>query len=186
MLYLLYSCFFMREKTSLCPMDSPTTSLGIAGRWQISNQPIAWQQHSTFRHVDMAKRTFKLSISDMAVGGRSAGLSISEIVGFFHRTIAKVYREWFKKVKILSEQQFSRWKHLIDVRCQKSLARLLQTDSETMATQTPTRYSQGMQKSISERWSRWAIAPCHKAQTILNWTKITSTVTEYFWDVVEQ
>ncbi len=55
----------------------------------------------------------------MVVGVRRAGLSISktaDLLGFSCANISKVYREWFEKEKISSEQQLCGQKCFIDVR----------------------------------------------------------------------
>lgn len=51
-----------------------------------------------------------LNECDVVVGARKAGLSISKIsdlLGFFHTAISRVYKEWPSKEKISNELQFS-------------------------------------------------------------------------------
>jgi len=54
----------------------------------------------------------------MVVGARRAGVSISQstqVLGFSHITISKVYREWSEKEKIHNEWQFCGGKCLGDM-----------------------------------------------------------------------
>ncbi len=90
----------------------------------------------------------------MVVGARRAGLSISktaDLMGFSHKTISRVYREWSEKEKISSERQLWGRKYLVDVRDQGRMGRLVRDDRNTTVTQITTRYNQGMQNTISER-----------------------------------
>lgn len=69
----------------------------------------------------------KIDSSDFGQGlvvvARQAGLSISQtccLLGYSHRTISRVYREWSQKYKISSEWKLRGEKGLVDVRVQMS------------------------------------------------------------------
>ena len=84
----------------------------------------------------------------MIVVARQVGLSISEtadLLGFSRKTVFRVCREWCKKLKTSSEQQFC---------VQKRRARLIEADRNVTITQITTHYNSGMQKSISEHTKR--------------------------------
>lgn len=62
----------------------------------------------------------------MDFGIRWAGLSVSDdLLRFSYTIFSEVYREWYKREKISSEQWFSGGKCLVYVRGQKRMARLL-------------------------------------------------------------
>ncbi len=93
----------------------------------------------------------------MVVGARRAGLSISEtadLLGFSHKTISSVYREWYEKEKISSERHLCGRKCLVDVRDQRRMGRLVRDDRKTTVTQISTRYNQDLQNIISEHTTR--------------------------------
>ncbi len=84
----------------------------------------------------------------MVVGARRAGLSISktaDLLGFSHKTISSVYREWSEKHKISSERQLCGQKCLVD---QRRIGRLIRDDRKATVTQITTRYKQDMQNTI--------------------------------------
>ncbi len=96
----------------------------------------------------------------MVVGVRRAALSSSktaDLLEFPHKTISRVYREWSEKEKISSELQLCGWKHLVDVRGQMRMDRLVRDDRKTTVTQITTRYNQGMQNTISEHTTHWTL-----------------------------
>ncbi len=93
----------------------------------------------------------------MVVRVRRAGLSISktaDLLRFSHTTISRVYRAWSEKEKISSERQLWGRKHLVEVRGQRRMGRLVRDDRKATVTQLNTRYNQGMQNTISERITR--------------------------------
>ncbi len=101
----------------------------------------------------------------MVVGLRRAGLSISktaDLLGFPRTTISTVYREWYEKEKISSEQQSCGQRCLVDVR---RMSRLVRDDRKATVTQVNTRYTQGMQKIISEHTTRRTLKQmCHSSR----------------------
>ncbi len=83
----------------------------------------------------------------MFVGVRRAGLSISktaDLLRFSHTTISRVYRAWSEKEKISSERQLCGRKHLVEVRGQRRMGRLVRDDRKATVPQLTTRYNQGM------------------------------------------
>ncbi len=65
----------------------------------------------------------------MVVGARRAGLSISKTADLLGcTTISRVYREWFQKEKIFSEQQLCGLKCLVGFRGQRRMSRLVRDD----------------------------------------------------------
>ena len=90
----------------------------------------------------------------MVIGARQSGLSISQtadLLGISYTTISKVCRKWCEKQKPSSEQQFCRYKHLVNER--REGARLVKADMKVTVVQITTHYNSGMQKSISEHTS---------------------------------
>ena len=70
------------------------------------------------------------------VGARQSGLSISEtadLLGFSHTAVSSVCREWCKKLKTSSEQQFCRQKRLVNERGQRRRARLVRQGGDSNA-----------------------------------------------------
>ncbi len=93
----------------------------------------------------------------IVAGARRANLSIfrkiTDLLRFSHTTISSVYREWSEKEKISSERQLCGRKCL-DVRGQRRMGRLVIDDRKTTVTKITTRYTHGMQNTISEHTTR--------------------------------
>ena len=90
------------------------------------------------------------------VGARQGGLNISEtlnLLGFSCTTVSRVCREWCKKQKTSSEQQFCGQEHIDNEGGQRRRARLVEADRKVTEMQITTHYNSGMQKSISENLS---------------------------------
>lgn len=88
----------------------------------------------------------------MVVGARLAGLSDSETVnllGFSHKTISGVYREWSEKQKISGENAL-----LMAEARGKGPDWFVRADRKATVTIITTRYNQGMLKRFSEHTTR--------------------------------
>ncbi len=86
----------------------------------------------------------------MVIDVRRAGLSISQtadLLPFSRTTISRVYREWSEKEKISSEQKLCGQKHLVDVRGQRRIGKLVRDDRNATVTQITTRYNHGIQNT---------------------------------------
>lgn len=62
-------------------------------------------------------------------------------------SISRVCRQWYEKYKLSSEQQFSRWKSLLDVRGDMRIVRVRRSDRQANVAQITTHHNQGMQKT---------------------------------------
>jgi len=77
-------------------------------------------------------------------------VEICFVIGFPHKTISRVYKEWCEKGKTSSMRQSCWQKCLVDARGQRRMGRLIQADRRATLTEITTRYNQGMQESICE------------------------------------
>ena len=89
----------------------------------------------------------------MAVVPKGLDLSISEktdLLGYSHLTISRVYKEWYEKEKKSSEQRFCGQKCLVDGRGQRKMSRLVGADTKATLSQITTHYNRGMRKRIPD------------------------------------
>ncbi len=80
-----------------------------------------------------------------------------DLLGFSSTPSLEFTENGQKKEKISSEQQFCGRKCLVNVRGQGRMGRLIREDRKATVTQITTRYTQGMQNTISERTTHWTL-----------------------------
>ena len=110
-------------------IHSLSTSLGRAvhqlvhANIQSANHVVATKCMKVCRNGQEVQLFFqtKCQNSEKIVGARPGGLNISEnadLLGFPRTTVSRVCREWCKKEKTFSEQQFCRQKCIVNERGQ--------------------------------------------------------------------
>lgn len=92
------------------------------------------------------KSSARIVISDLST------LTSSEPHLLLRNTSYSMIPDW--RVSVQNNSR-SRWNWLVYIRCQRTMARLLQVDRQATITQITTRYNNDMQQSISE----WTLHP---------------------------
>ncbi len=116
---------------------------------------------------------------DMVVGARRLVWVFQKLLVYwdFHTQPSQGFTEkGQKKKKISSERQLWERKCLVDVRGQRRMDRLVRDDRKATVTQINTRYSQGMQNTISEHTTRRTLKQdnflAHFGPLSTNWASV--------------